>query len=147
MHWVAAMHVLRYLHGTVGYGLMYTSSSDLTLVNYSNFDWAGSVEDRKSTSGCCFSLGSAMVSRFSRKHSAVSFSVVEAEYISTCMVAREVICLCKLLAGLSGHRLEPTVTHCDNQSCVKLSMNLVQHDRMKHVEMKYHYVREMVQTW
>jgi hypothetical protein len=52
MHWVAAKHVLRYLHGIVGYGLRYTSSSDLTLVSYSNFHWAGSVEDRKSTFGC-----------------------------------------------------------------------------------------------
>ena len=61
MHWVAAKHVLRYLRGTVGYGLRYTSSNDLSLVAYSDSDWAGSMEDRKSTSGCCFSLGSAMV--------------------------------------------------------------------------------------
>jgi hypothetical protein len=67
MHWVAAKHVLRYLRGTIGYGLRYTSSSDLTLVSYSNSDWAGSVDDRKSTSGGCFSLGPAMVSWFSRK--------------------------------------------------------------------------------
>ena len=67
MHWVAAKHVLEYLRGTVGYGLRYTSSSDLTLVGYSDSDWARSVEDRKSTFGCCFSLGFAMVSWFSRK--------------------------------------------------------------------------------
>ena len=62
IHWVAAKHVLRFLRGTVVYGLRYTSSSDLILVGYSNFDWAGSVEDRKSTSRCCFSLGFALVS-------------------------------------------------------------------------------------
>ena len=67
MHWVAAELVLGYLRGIVGYDLRYTSSSDLTLVGYSDSDWAGSVEDRKSTSGCCFSLGFAMVSWFSRK--------------------------------------------------------------------------------
>ena len=67
MHWVATEHVLRYLRGTVGSDLRYTSSSDLTLVGYSDSDWAGSVEDRKSTSECCFSLGTAMVSWFSRK--------------------------------------------------------------------------------
>ena len=57
-----AKHVLRYLRGTVGYRLRYTSSSDLTFVSYSDSDWARSVDDRKSTSGCCFSLGFAMVS-------------------------------------------------------------------------------------
>ena len=101
------------------------------------------MEDRKSTSGCCFSL-SAMVSWFDRKQSAIALSTVEAEYIAACMAAREAVWLWKLLAGLSGQRLEPTMIHCDNQSCVKMS-NPVQHDRTKHVEMKYHYVREMVQ--
>ena len=93
MHWVAAKHVLRYLCGTVGYGLRYTSSSDLTLVSYSDSDWDGSVDDRKSTSGCCFSLGPAMVSWFNTKQSAVSLSTAEAEYIATCMAAREAVWL------------------------------------------------------
>ena len=61
------------------------------------------------------------------------------------MAAREAVWLWELLAGLSGQSSEPTVIHCDNQSCVKMSINPVQHDRTKHVEMKYHYVREMVQ--
>ena len=76
MHGVATKHVLRYLCGTVGYGLRYTSRSNLTLVNYSDFNWAGSVDDRKSTSGCCFSLGSAMVSWFSKKQLVVALSIV-----------------------------------------------------------------------
>ena len=145
MHWVDAKHVLRYFCVTVGYGLRYTSNSDMALVGYSDSDWAGSVEDQKSTSGCCFSLSFAMVSWFSRKQLSIALSTAKAEYIATCMAAREAIWLWKLLAGLFGQRLEPTVIHCDNQSCVKLSMNPILHDRMKHVEMKYHYVREMVQ--
>ena len=98
MHWVAAKHVLRYLHGTVGYDLRYTSSSDMRLVGYSDFDWAGSVDDQKSTSRCCFNLESAMVSWFSRKQSAVALSTIEVEYIATCMAARGVVWLWKLLA-------------------------------------------------
>ena len=77
MHLVSTKHVLRYLRGTVGYGLRYTSSSDLTLVSYSDSDWAGSVDDRKSTSGCCFNLGSAMVSWFRRKQSTIALSTQE----------------------------------------------------------------------
>ena len=107
-------------------------------------DWAGSVEDRKSTSGCCFSLGSAVISWFSRKQSSVALSSTEAEaeYIAACMAAREVVWLRKLLAGLFGHMLEPTVIRCDNQSCVQMSVNPIHHDQMKHV---YHYVWDMVQ--
>jgi hypothetical protein len=62
LHWVAAKHVLRYLRGTVGYGLRYASSIDMRLQGYADCDWVRSVVDRKSTSGCCFSLGSTMVS-------------------------------------------------------------------------------------
>jgi hypothetical protein len=59
-HWIAAKHVLRYLRGTVGYGLRYASGVDMRLQGYADADWAGSAVDRKSTSGCCFTLGSAM---------------------------------------------------------------------------------------
>ena len=82
---------MRYLRGTVAYGLRYNSSSDMALVGYSDFDWVGSLEDRKRTSGCCFSLGSSMVSWFSRKKSLVSLSTVEVEYIATCMGEHEVV--------------------------------------------------------
>jgi hypothetical protein len=66
-HWIAAKHVLRYLQGTVGYGLRYASDVDMRLQGYVDADWAGSIRDRKSTFGCCFTLGSAMVSWCSRK--------------------------------------------------------------------------------
>lgn len=63
------------------------------------------------------------------------------------METREAVWLEKLLVGLFGQRLEPTVIHCDNHSCMKMSMNPVHYDRMKHMEMKYHYVRDMVQRF
>jgi hypothetical protein len=61
-HSIATKQVLRYLRGTIGYGLRYASSIDMRLQGYADADWAGSAVDRKSTSGCCFTLGSAMVS-------------------------------------------------------------------------------------
>jgi hypothetical protein len=66
--------VLRYLHGTVGYGLRYASDGEVKLQGYVDFDWAGSAVDWKSTSGCCFSLGSSMISWFSRKQTLVALS-------------------------------------------------------------------------
>ena len=62
VHWVATKHVLRYLHGTIGYGLKYTSAGGVRLSGYTNSNWADSIVDRKSTSGHCFSMGSAMIS-------------------------------------------------------------------------------------
>jgi hypothetical protein len=62
VHWMAAKHMLRYVRGTIGYGLRYVSGGDVKLQGYTDFDWAGSAADRKSTSGCCFSLGSCMIS-------------------------------------------------------------------------------------
>jgi hypothetical protein len=84
-HWIAAKHVLRYLRGTVGYGLRYASGVDMRLQGYADADWAGSAVDRKSTSGCCFTLGSAMVSWCSRKQTSVALSTAEAEYIALCV--------------------------------------------------------------
>jgi hypothetical protein len=75
-------HVLRYLRGTVGYGLRYASSVDMSLQGYADADWAGSTVDQKITSDCCFTLGSAMVSWCSRKQSSVTLSIAEAEYIA-----------------------------------------------------------------
>ena len=145
VHWVAAKHVLRYLHGTIGYGLRYTSGEGVKLEGFTDSDWAGSAVDRKSTSGCCFSLGSAMVSWFSKKQSSVALSTAEAEYIAACAASKEAVWLRKLLADLSGHQVDVTVIFCDNQSCVKLSENSVFHDRSKHIDMKYHYIRDIVQ--
>jgi hypothetical protein len=144
-HWIATKHVLRYLRGIVGYGLRYASGVDMRLQGYVDADWAGSTVDQKSTSGCCFTLGSAMVSWCSRKQTSVALSTAEAEYIALCVAVREAVWLHKLLADLFGHEMDSTVIHCDNQSCVKLSENPVFHDKLKHIEIKYHYIRDMVQ--
>jgi hypothetical protein len=77
-HWIVAKHVLRYIRGTLNYGLRYTSSSDIQLHGFTDSDWAVSAEDRRSTSGMCFSLGSAMISWVSRKHKSVTLSTAEA---------------------------------------------------------------------
>jgi hypothetical protein len=115
------------------------------LHGFTDSDWMGSVVDRKSTSGYCFSLGSAMISWSSRKQGSVAQSTAEAEYIAASTACREAVWLRKLLSDLFRSELEPTVIHCDNQSCIKLTENPVFHDRSKHIEMRYHYIRDMIQ--
>ena len=144
-HWIAVKHILRYLKGTQDYGLRYTSGGGVLLHGFSDSDWAGSVQDRKSTSGFYFSMGFAMVSWSSRKQGSVSLSTTEAEYVSASDAYREAVWLWKLLSNLFDTSLEPVVIHCDNQSCIKISNNPVFHDRSKHMEMRYHYLCDMVQ--
>jgi hypothetical protein len=145
VHWVAAKHVLRYLCGTVDYGLDYHRGDGVRLVGYTDSDWAGCVSDRKSTSGCSFGLGSAVVSWFSRKQKLVALSSVEDEYMEASQASCEALWLRKMLIGLFGVQLRPTVIYCDNQSCIKLSENPVFHDRSKHIEIRYHFIHDYVQ--
>jgi hypothetical protein len=112
------------------------------LVDYTDSDWAGCVSDRKSTSGCCFRLGSSVVSWFSRKQKSMSLSFAEAEYMAANQASCETLWLRKLLVGLFGVQLRPTVIYCDNQSCIKLLENPVFHDRSKHIEIRYHFIRD-----
>jgi hypothetical protein len=145
VHLVAAKHVMRYLKGTIDYGLSYDGDHDFTLSGYTDANWARSVSNRKSTSGCCFSLGSAMISWQSRKQSSIALSTAEAEYIVAYSASCKAIWLRKLLTGLFDLEMRATLILCDNQSCIKMTKNPVFHDRLKHIEIRYHYIRDMVQ--
>jgi hypothetical protein len=86
-----------------------------------------------------------MVSWCSRKQSCVALSIAEAEYIALSVAVREAVWLHELLVDLFDHEMDSTIIHCDNQSCVKLSENPVFHDKLKYIEIKYHYIKDMVQ--
>jgi hypothetical protein len=99
-HWIAAKHVLIYIRGTINYDLRYTASSDIQLHGFTDSDWEGSAEDRKSTLGMCFSLGSAMISWGSMKHKSVALNTTEEEYTTTCEACIEAVWLRKLISDL-----------------------------------------------
>jgi hypothetical protein len=132
VHLVATKHVMWYLKCTMDYGLSYDAEHNFTLSGYIDADWVGSIVDRKSTSGCCFILGSAMISWQSRKQSSIALSTAEAEYIAACSASWEAICLRKLLIGLFDLEMRETAILCDNQSCIKMTENPMFHDRSKH---------------
>jgi hypothetical protein len=85
-----------------------------------------------------------MVLWSSKKQSCVALSTAEVEYMASCATFREAVWLQNLLSGLFGLKLGAACIWCDNQSCMKLLENLVFHDRSKHIEIKYHYIRDMV---
>jgi hypothetical protein len=134
VHLVAAKHVMRYLKGTLDCGLSYDEDHDSTLSGYTDSDWAGGVSDRKSTSGCCFSLGSVMISWKSRKQSNIALSTTKAEYIVACSANYKAIWLHKLLTGLFNLEMEATMILCDNQGRINMTENPVSHDKSKHIE-------------
>jgi hypothetical protein len=82
-----------------------------------------------------------MISWSSWKQGSIAQSTTEAEYIAASDASREAVWLIKLISGLFGDRLETTMIHCDNQSCMKLTENPVFHDRSKHIDMRYHYIK------
>jgi hypothetical protein len=145
-HWIVAKHVLRYICGTLNYDLRYTSSSDIQLHGFIDSDWAGSAEDRRSTLGMCFSLGSAMISWGSRKQNFVALITAEEKYIIACEECTEAVWLRKLISRLFDQVPDSTIIYCDNQSCIRLSEHPVFHDQSKHIEIKYYFIRDKVQA-
>jgi hypothetical protein len=145
VHLVCPKHVMRYLKVTLDCGLSYDGDHDFTLSGYTDSDWDGSVYDRKSTSGCYFSLGSTMISWQSRKQSNIALSTTEAKYIVVCSASCEAIWLHNSLTGLFDLEMEETTILCDNQSYIKMTENPIFHDKSKHIEIQYNYICDMVQ--
>jgi hypothetical protein len=88
---------MRYLKGTIDYGLKYSLDREMSLQVFTNSDWAGNVADHKSTSRCCFSMGSAMISWLNRKQTIVVLRTAEGEYIAACLASNKVVWIWKLL--------------------------------------------------
>ena len=143
-HWIAAKHILTYLRGTIHHCLKY-DSKEIKLIGFTESDWGGYETNGRSTIGGCFSLGAAMISWMSRKQDHIALNSAEAEYVAACEIGKEVVWLRKLLTYLFEKSLGPTVINCDNQSCIKMSGDPMFHSRMKHINNKFHFIRNLVQ--
>ena len=143
-HWQAAKRILRYVKGTKRYGIFYTISECSDLVGYTDSDWAGSVDDRKSTSGYIFHIGSGAISWASKKQPIVALSTAEAEYVVATAAACQAVWMRRMLRSLCQKQATATIIFCDNSSAIALSKNSVFHKRTKHIDTKFHYIRELV---
>ncbi|KAG6503366.1 hypothetical protein ZIOFF_035678 [Zingiber officinale] len=144
-HLGAAKRVLRYVQGTTDLGLSFQKNHALNLVGYCDSDLGGSLDDMKSTSGYCFSFGSAIFSWVSKKQQSVAQSSAEAEYISASVATSQAIWLRKILADLGHHQIEGTVLHCDNKSAIAMAKNPVHHNRTRHIALKHHFIRQAIE--
>jgi hypothetical protein len=144
VHLTAAKRILRYLQGTLSYGLVIPRSAPTQLVIYTDADWAGCPDTRRSTSGYAVFLGGSLVSWSSKRQPTVSRSSAEAEYRAVANGVAEASWLQQLLHELHQPLASASLVYCDNVSAVYLSTNPVQHQRTKHVEIDLHFVRERV---
>uniref|UniRef100_A0AAV1UWV9 Integrase catalytic domain-containing protein n=1 Tax=Peronospora matthiolae TaxID=2874970 RepID=A0AAV1UWV9_9STRA len=146
-HWVAVKRIFRYLQGTKMHGICYKPSAKIDFRGYSDADWAGDLADRKSTSGYVFMLLGAPVSWGSKKQPSVSLSTSEAEYIALSLAIQEGKwinrLLCEIMAAANEEGPELVIRE-DNQSCIKMTKNPVNHGRAKHIDIKYHHIRDGV---
>nr|GEU31563.1 ribonuclease H-like domain-containing protein [Tanacetum cinerariifolium] len=145
-YFLALKRILRYVSGTLSYGLQLYSSTTSTLVAYSNADWAACPTTRRSTSGYCVFLGNNLLSWSFKRQFTISRSSAEAEYRGVANAVAETCWLCNLLRELYTPLSIATLVYCDNVSAVYLSSNLVQHQRTKHIEIEIHFVRDLVST-
>jgi hypothetical protein len=118
---------------------------DIQLHGFIDFEWEGSADDRRSAAWICFSFIFAIMAWASKKQKSIALNTADEEYIAPCDACTEAVWLCKLVYGLSDQVLDSTMIYCDDQSCVKLSKNLVFHDRLKHIEIKHYFLRDKVQ--
>jgi hypothetical protein len=143
-HFNHVKRILRYLKGTLDHCLHINTSTPTTLTAYSDADWAGCSDTRRSTSGYCVFLGDNLISWSSKRQLTVSRSSAEAEYRAVAHTVAETVWLRQLLTELHRPIQQATIVYCDNISAVYMAGNPVQHRRTKHIEIDIHFVREKV---
>ncbi|KAK4353197.1 hypothetical protein RND71_028715 [Anisodus tanguticus] len=143
-HFTTLKHIIRYVKGTLDYGLHLYPSASTRLLSYTDVDWAGCLDTRHSTSGYCVFLGDNIISWYAKWQATLSCLSVEAEYRGVANFVAELCWLRNLLLELHCPLRKTSLVYCDNISTVYLSHNLVQHQRTKNIEMDIHFVREKV---
>ncbi|KAK2417383.1 putative mitochondrial protein [Trifolium repens] len=146
-HMIAAKRILRYLKGTQDFGLAFLKSnmeSELELEGFSDSDWCGDKDDRRSTSGYWFRFRNSPISWSSKKQSIVALSSCEAEYVAAAQPACQAVWLESLLDELKINYVKPVRLNVDNKSAISLARNPIAHGRSKHIETKYHFLRDQV---
>jgi transposase InsO family protein len=143
-HWNAVKRIMRYLKGTTDYTMTLGGDDSMRLHTYTDADWAQDRDDRRSTSGYVCYLGVTLVSWGVRRQKTVAMSSAEAEYMAASDAVKEILYLRQILSQLGVEQIEPTTLLMDNQGAEDMTHNPAYHDRSKHIDIRYHFIRERV---
>lgn len=143
-HLFSVKRILRYLKGTKNLGLWYPKDSGFELLAYTDSDYGGCRLDRKSTSGSCQLLGGKLVSWSSKKQNCVSTSTAEAEYVAAASCCSQVLWMKTQLRDF-GMDINKIPILCDSKSAIAISVNSVQHSKTKHIDIRYHFLKDHVE--
>jgi hypothetical protein len=146
-HLAAVKHLLHYVARTSGYSLIYPrrGTTALELTGYIDSDMAGDIDGRKSTSGVVFFLSDCPITWQSQKQKIIALSTCEAEYIAMATASCQGVWLARLLEELTGAKLQAPVLMVDNKSAIALAKNPILHERSKHIDTKFHYIRDCIE--
>ena len=144
-HMTAAKRILRYVKGTINFGLKYKSGEESELIGYCDSDYAGDLDDRKTTSGFIFFLGNNPVAWNCSKQKVIALSSCEAEYISSTMSVCQGIWISRFMHELSGCEEKCFDLCIDNKSTIDISRNPVHHGRTKHIDVRFHFIGKCVE--
>ncbi|KAJ3622463.1 hypothetical protein MTP99_002971 [Tenebrio molitor] len=142
IHWKAAKRIVKYLKGTINHGLYFPVKQEGHVYAFSDADYAGDVTSRKSTTGIVVKLGTAIIAWKSTRQKIVALSTTEAEYVAACQTVKELIWLKLLLSELAIFENFKATLHVDNESAIKLIKNPEFHQRSKHIDVRYHFIRD-----
>lgn len=146
LHLDAVKRIIRYIKGTIHYGLVYSKGSgNHLLTGFSDSDLAGHVDDRKSTSGMVFYLNESMITWVSQKQRCVALSSCKAEFMAATATVCQGIWLRNVLSQITGKYIGPVTIYIDNKSAIDLARNPVFHGRSKHIDIRYHFIRQCVE--
>ncbi|GJS34767.1 hypothetical protein Tco_0533149 [Tanacetum coccineum] len=144
-HLNAVKQIFRYLKGTINMGLWYSKDTDISLTAYADADHAGCQDTRRSTSGSAQFLGDKLVSWSSKKQKCTAISSTEAEYIALSGCCAQILWMRSQLTDY-GFQFNKILLYCDNKSAIALCCNNVQHSRSKHIDVRYHFIKEKVEN-
>jgi len=140
------LRTLRYLKGCPSKGLFFLRHSSMHIQGFTDADWAGCLDTRRSISGHCFFLWDSLISWRTKKQTTVSRSSSEAEYRALASTTCELQWILYLLHDLHITCSKLPILYCDNQSALHIAANPVFHERTKHLEIDYHIVREKLRN-
>ena len=143
-HLALVKRIFRYLKGTEFLGLWYPKDFTMSLLGYTDADYAGFLVDRKSTSGMAQFLGPCLVSWGSKKQNSVALSTTEAEYVAAAACCSQLLWLKQQLSDF-GMDFSSVKILCDNTSAINISKNPVHHSRTKHIDIRHHFLRDHVE--